>query len=76
MGPWFNGEKTSVPEGKRKEQRKSMNCFALESGGGVGSNHRNAWRETRASVTEKRQTILRPKRETKSIYPFGVTVSG
>ena len=39
--PWFNSDKTSLPEGQRQEQRKRMNCSALESNGDVYVTLRN-----------------------------------
>ena len=39
--PWFNSDKTSLPEGQRQEQHKRMNCSVLESNGDVYVNLRN-----------------------------------
>ena len=39
--PWFNSDKTSLPEGQRQDQHKTMNCSALESNGDVYVNLRS-----------------------------------
>lgn len=66
--PWFNNEKTSVPDGQRKEPRKSMNCFALESDGDVYVKLRNEKESSRkkASFQENGGKQKEPDEETVS----------
>ena len=66
--PWFNSEKMSVPEGQRKERRKSMNCFAVESNGDVYVKLRNEKESsrTKASFQENGGKQKEPDEETVS----------
>ena len=66
--PWFNSEKTSVPEGQRKERCKSMNCFAVESNGDVYVKLRNGKESSRkkASFQENGGKQKEPDEETVS----------
>ena len=66
--PWFISEKTSVPEGQRKERRKSMNCFAVESSGDVYVKLRNEKESSRkkASFQENGGKQKEPDEETVS----------
>lgn len=64
--PWFNSEKTSVPEGQRKERSKSLNCFAVESNGDVYVKLRNEKESsrTKASFQENGEKQKEPDEET------------
>ena len=66
--PWVISAKTSVPEGQRKERRKSLNCFAVESNGDVYVKLRNEKESsrTKASFQENGGKQKEPDEETVS----------